>query len=86
MSERIKFTADDNLLRQVITDQAGDWKKGILELLQNAYDSLVMKGDGDVSDYTSIKIETGEENGVYFLTVEDSGCGWGKKEKEVIPT
>lgn len=83
--DRIKFIADDNLLRQVITDQAGDWKKGILELLQNAYDSLVMKGDGDVSKYTSIEITTNtNEKGVSTLTFEDSGCGWGKNKNEII--
>lgn len=80
--ERIKFVADDNLLRQVITDQAGEWKKGILELIQNAYDSLVMKGK--VTPQTSISIDATTVDGLSTLVVEDNGCGWGKDKKEII--
>ena len=83
VEERIKFVADDNLLRQVITDQAGEWKKGILELIQNAYDSLVMKGK--VTPQTSIDITAStDEDGVSKLVVEDNGCGWGDSKEEVI--
>ena len=81
-TERVKFIADDNLLRQVITDQAGDWKKGILELIQNAYDGLVMKDSITAQTYISIHAKT--ENGVSTLVVEDNGCGWGKDRDEVI--
>ena len=80
--ERVKFVADDNLLRQVITDQAGEWKKGILELIQNAYDSLVMKGK--VTPQTYISIDTKIVDGISTLVVEDNGCGWGKDKAEVI--
>jgi len=82
IDERVKFVADDNLLRQVITDQAGEWKKGILELVQNAYDSLVMKGK--VTPQTYISIDSTIDGEISKLVVEDNGCGWGKDKDEVV--
>lgn len=79
---RIKFVADDNLLRQVITDQAGDWKKGILELMQNSYDSIVMKGN--ISATSTIEIKTKNDGDISMLSVEDWGCGWGNTQEEII--
>ena len=83
MSERIKFKADDNLLKQVITDQAGEWKKGILELLQNSYDSIVMRETPTKEPRIDLRVGR-TSDGLHFLEVEDNGCGWGKTKEEVI--
>jgi hypothetical protein len=80
--ERIKFMADDNLLKQVITDQAGDWKKGVLELMQNSYDSIIMREKKHQDP--KIDIRVGQNGDEYFLEVEDVGCGMGKTKEEVI--
>lgn len=80
--DRVKFIADDNLLRQVITDQAGEWKKGILELLQNSYDSLVMKGN--VTNMTNIEMNIINEGDLSTLIFNDNGCGWGNGKDEIV--
>ena len=38
-----KFTQSNDLIKMVITRQAGDYRKGILEVVQNAYSITKLK-------------------------------------------
>jgi len=67
--------AHENLLKDIITRQAGDWKKGLLEMTQNAVDShrWRIKGVGNNKPYIFIKATP---NKLVFM---DQGAGLGPK-------
>ena len=43
---KYEFEQDRGLLKSVITRQAGDYRKGLLELVQNSCDACRESGDG----------------------------------------
>jgi len=67
-----KFTQSNDLIKMVITRQAGDYRKGILEAVQNAYDSMLR-----VSKKIPIEIEMYSN----ILTVTDQGSGFKSIEE-----
>jgi len=67
-----KFTQSNDLIKMVITRQAGDYRKGILEAVQNAYDSMLR-----VSKKIPIEIEL---NG-FTLSITDLGNGFKSIEE-----
>jgi len=75
--EKNSFKMDDNLLRQVIMSQAGDWKKGLIELVQNSIDAINMRG---INGYIDIQIS---KNTLIF---EDNGIGFGKNKEDITRT
>ncbi len=78
---KVKFTAAQGLLKDVITRQAGDRLKGITELMQNSLDAIAVvrrkkprfKGKIDITISA-----TGHE-----IIWEDNGIGLGKTKAEI---
>lgn len=77
--EKVKFTSSTNLLKSVITKQAGNWRKGIKELVQNTIDGCMSIG---VTPDIRIEVEAIGTGGTR-LTYTDNGGGLGDTVGEV---
>lgn len=69
--EQIQFEPSRSLLKAVLTRQAGDWRKGLLELVQNAIDAA-----------EEPRIEFTVDS--YTLVCSDNGVGIGDTREEII--
>ncbi len=77
--QRVKMESSENLLRDVITRQAGDKMKGIMELFQNAVDAT--------RDLKKPEIRASlvlDDDGSAEFVFKDNGVGIGKTAEEII--
>ncbi|MGI5818094.1 MAG: hypothetical protein ACOX9R_08345 [Armatimonadota bacterium] len=72
--EQVEFQPSRSLLRAVLTRQAGDWRKGLLELVQNAIDATRDTGE------PRIEFTVNERT----LTCSDNGVGIGDTREDII--
>lgn len=79
----VNFTASENLLKDVITRQAGSPLKGIIELIQNSIDAITVQRRSKPRFKGKIEIEVNESGNQSILTFSDNGVGLGKTQKEV---
>jgi hypothetical protein len=68
---QVEFQPSRSLLKAVLTRQAGDWRKGLLELVQNAIDAT-----------EEPRIEFTVDP--YTLVCSDNGVGIGNTREEII--
>ncbi len=72
--EQVEFQPSRSLLKAVLTRQAGDWRKGLLELVQNAIDAT--RGTEEPRIEFTVDSHT--------LTCSDNGTGIGNTREEII--
>lgn len=79
MGQKVAFKSSVNLLKSVIVKQAGDFRKGLKELVQNSVDACVMAG---VEPNIVINVDE-MDDGSSVLVYRDNGCGFGDSKKAV---
>jgi hypothetical protein len=79
MPTKVKFTSSANLLKSVITKQAGNWRKGLKELVQNSIDGCLAAG---VTPSIRIEVKALDDGGAQLLYTDNAG-GLGATVEEV---
>lgn len=79
---KVAFKSSVNLLKSVVTKQAGDWRKGLKELVQNSLDACVVEG---VEPKIAIDVVENDD-GSSTLVYSDNGCGFGNSKKGITET
>ena len=81
MGSKVNFKASDNLLKDVITRQAGSPLKGITELMQNSLDGIAVLKRTKPRHNGKIKITISSTG--HQLIWEDNGIGLGRTKEEI---
>lgn len=78
--KRVKMESSENLLRDVITRQAGDKMKGITELFQNAVDATREVKKPEIK--VSLVIDNTNDSAEFVFI--DNGIGIGKTAEDIV--